>query len=104
MVDTVTRQEYGGRMTSPIPEFSNHQADFASLFEAKQVASQRLRDYAEPFARYVIGDQYFDNTSGFLAWDVVPVYRDSVLVALDFVKIVHDDRGPSTRRSSRVEF
>lgn len=91
-------------MTETIEGFDLHRKDFDWLFGAVTTAKQRLRDYAEPFARHVLGDQYLDETNTWTGWDVRPVYKGGALIALDFDAIIHDDRGPSTVRSSRITF
>jgi len=78
--------------------------DIAALFETKRSAAQTLRDLAEPFAREAVGDQFVDDPYGYLGWDVSPVFADGVLIALDFVQITHDDRGPGRRKTKRVVF
>lgn len=80
------------------------QAEFSDRFTALHSARGCLRDFAEPFARGVLGDQYIDDTTGWLGWDVTPVYTDDVLTALDFVAIIDDDRGPGSRVPTRVKF
>lgn len=81
-----------------------HHSNFHGLFDDIRLAKQALRDYAEPFARQVLGDLFVDNLSGWRGWDVTPVYSDRVLVALDFVRILYNDRGPDERKAIRVSF
>lgn len=91
--------------TTQIEGLHLHRDDFAGLFIAKHEANEALRDYAEQFARLALGGQWVDDPTGWLGWDVAPVYGPTgVLVALDFSAITHDDRSPGTRKTTRVEF
>lgn len=92
-------------MTNTIEGLDLHRDDFTALFGAVTDAQQRLRSYAEPFARQVLGDEYVDNPNGWLGWVVQPAYSVSGgLVALHFTAIIYDDRSPATRKTIRVEF
>lgn len=77
---------------------------YAFLFGLKRDANIALRMEAEPVARMVLGDQFVDNPTGWLGWDVAPVYDGDDLVALNFTSIVHDDCGPDQRKTVRVAF
>lgn len=80
------------------------QLTFARLFNEVKMAQSALRDYARPFARQRLGNQYVDNANGYLGWDVVGVWDGGSLVGLDFKAITADDRGPATFRNFREMF
>lgn len=81
-----------------------HHGDFRYLFDKVQEAKAALRSYAEPFVRHVLDGSYLDETNTWTGWEVNPVYKNGVLIALDFVGILYDDRGPTQRKIERVTF
>lgn len=81
-----------------------HRDAFAELFINKRLITQEIRDLATPVARMVLGDEYVDNKNGWLGWDVTPIFDGGTLIALNFTAITHDDRGPDTRKTTRVAF
>lgn len=82
-----------------------HRNDFAYLFGQVRSTKEDLRTYAQPFARMVLGDQFIDDTHGWLGWEVAPVYGpDSVLIGVDFRATTQDDRGPATVKTTRIDF
>lgn len=91
-------------MTETIEGIDLHRADFVALFDDIQRAKQSLRGYAEPFARAVLDAAYFDETNTWTGWDVQPIQKDGVLIALEFGAISYDDRGPTRRSTVRVAF
>lgn len=88
-----------------IEGFEKHKGEFAFLFDTQRAARQSLRTYAEPFARKVLGENVVDSTNGWVHWDLRPVYGvDGELQAIDFIKIIDDDRGAPYRSTVREHF
>lgn len=89
-----------------IEGFELHRTDFDHLFDAMRVAKSRLRNYAEPFARQVLGAATVDSKNGWVHWDVKPAYSldGESLVGVDFIRIIYDDRGAPTRTVKREHF